>query len=328
MFKKITSTAAAVLLMAAGLSIAGATSANAVNTDATINLASTIKGATISSVGVPNRNRVAAVAGSICLTSAQAADTSGADLTSITGNAADAFVPIQTKYTDLSSFSANGMGGSTITSTTTFSQGNIIAIVVDSGPGPMPGATFFWYALNVSIDSCPSLSSPSVSGPTAEQIAAVQAAIAAAIVKAKTTLHGALKGDKAGTLAQYRDADYSVNNEKVVEKVNAAVLKLPLADRENVEKIKAVIKIENFVDLISTAATQPKVNSASVVAAGLLAKDNPYKTSVVRGLLSRDPATLNTIEKIQEAVAAELAVVKARVDRLAAIKAKIAARKK
>ena len=168
---------------------------------------------------------------------------------------------------------------------------------------------------------------------TPEQIAAAAAAqaaalLAAAIVKAKTTLHGTLQGDKPGTLDQYRAADYKVNNDKVVTKVNAAVLKLPLADRENVEKIAAIIKVENFVDLVSTPATQKRVTSKALVELGLVAVDNPNKTTIANALKKADAASLNSIEKIQEAIKAELAAVKERKDLLAEIKARIAARKK
>jgi hypothetical protein len=141
-------------------------------------------------------------------------------------------------------------------------------------------------------------------------------------------LHGTLQGDKPGTLDQYRAADYKVNNDKVVTKVNAAVLKLPLADRENVEKIAAIIKVENFVDLVSTPATQKRVTSKALVELGLVAVDNPNKTTIANALKKADAASLNSIEKIQEAIKAELAAVKERKDLLAEIKARIAARKK
>ena len=181
---------------------------------------------------------------------------------------------------------------------------------------------YYWVSITVGSGS----SSPTA--PTAQQLAAIQAAIQAAIVKAKTTLHGTLQGDKPGTLDQYRAADYKVNNDKVVEKVNAAVLKLPLADREKAEKIAAIIKVENFVDLVSTPATQKRVSSKALVELGLVAADNPNKTTIANALKKADAATLDSIEKIQEAIKAELAAVKERKDLLAQIKAKIAARKK
>ena len=185
---------------------------------------------------------------------------------------------------------------------------------------------YYWVSITVGSGS----NSPS--GQNAQQLAAaqaaIQAAIAAAIAKAKTTLHGTLQGDKPGTLDQYRAADYKVNNDKVVTKVNAAVLKLPLADRENVEKIAAIIKVENFVDLVSTPATQKRVTSKALVELGLVAVDNPNKTTIANALKKADAASLNSIEKIQEAIKAELAAVKERKDLLAEIKARIAARKK
>jgi hypothetical protein len=162
------------------------------------------------------------------------------------------------------------------------------------------------------------------SGPTAEQIAAIQAAIA----QAKVTLVELFKTDKPGTFQQYRSADYIVNNEKVVEKVNAAILKLSIADRSDASKIAAIVNLENFIDLVSTPETQKYVTGQKLVQLGLVEKTSKNKASIANKLKKIDAASLNTIEKIQEAIAAELKLFAARADRTAAIKAKIAERNK
>jgi hypothetical protein len=158
------------------------------------------------------------------------------------------------------------------------------------------------------------------SGPTAEQIAA--------IAQAKVALVELLKTDKPGTFQQYRSADYIVKNEKVVEKVNAAILKLSIADRSDVSKIAAIVNLENFIDLVSTPETQKYVTGQKLVQLGLVEKTSKNKVSIANKLKKADAASVNTIEKIQEAIAAELKVFAARADRTAAIKAKIAERNK
>lgn len=149
-----------------------------------------------------------------------------------------------------------------------------------------------------------------------------------AIAQAKVILIDLLKVDKPGTLQQYRAANYIVNNEKVVEKVNASVLKLAIEDRSNATKIEAIVKLENFIDQVSTPLTQKTVNSQDLVELGLVEKTSKNKASIANKLKKIDAASLNTIEKIQEAIAAELKVFAARADRTAAIKAKIAERNK
>ena len=166
------------------------------------------------------------------------------------------------------------------------------------------------------------------SGPSAAELAAIQAAIQAAIAQAKAVLTELFNSGKPGTFQQYRSAEYIVNNEKVVEKVNAAVLKLDVADRSDASKIAAIVNLENFIDLVSTPETQKYVTGQKLVELGLVEKTSKNKASITRMLKKADAASVNTIEKIQEAIAAELKVFAARADRTAAIKAKIAARNK
>ena len=185
---------------------------------------------------------------------------------------------------------------------------------------------------SVPAPSEPVLTPEQVAAAAAAQAAAervaIELALQAAIAKAKLTLHENLQGNKPGTFEEYKAAEYMVNNQRVVAKVNAAVLMLALADRENVEKIAAIIKVENFVDLVSTPATQKYVTSKNLVDLGLIAASNPNKTTVALALKNGNVASLNTIEKIQDAIKAELVSIQARKDRLASIKAKIAARNK
>lgn len=166
------------------------------------------------------------------------------------------------------------------------------------------------------------------SGPSAAELAAIQAAIQAAIEQAKAALTELFNSGKPASFQQYRSADYKVNNEKVVEKVNAAVLNLEVADRSDASKIAAIVNLENFIDLVSTPETQKYVTGQKLVQLGLVEKTSKNKASIANKLKKADAASVNTIEKIQEAIAAELKLIAARADRTAAIKAKIAERNK
>ena len=148
------------------------------------------------------------------------------------------------------------------------------------------------------------------------------------IAKSKVVLIDLLENSKLGTLEQYRNADLPVASIGALERVNTKILALPLGERTKFESMQKIVTIENFVDLASNAITQKKISAKDVVAAGLLPVESSYKATIAIALRKKDPTTLVTIEKIADVVEAELALIKARQDRTAAIKAKIAARNK
>ena len=149
-----------------------------------------------------------------------------------------------------------------------------------------------------------------------------------AIAAAKVVLQGVLKGDKPGTLAQYKEADFTITSEAALARVNAALLKLPADLRVKNEEIAKVVKVENLVDQISTSATQKNVTVTQLISTGFLAKENGHKSILTYLLKNRDASTLGSKENIAAVIAAETEAIKERAARLAAIKAKIAARNK
>ena len=175
---------------------------------------------------------------------------------------------------------------------------------------------------------------------TAEQIAAAAAAATlaaaieaervrqAAIAAAKVVLQGLLKGDKPGTIAQYREADFVVSSEAALARINAALLTLSADLRVKNEEIAKVVKVENLVDQISTTATQKNVTVTQLISTGFLAKENNNKSILTYLLKNREASTLGTKESIAAVIAEETEAIKARAARLIAIKAKIAARNK
>jgi hypothetical protein len=155
--------------------------------------------------------------------------------------------------------------------------------------------------------------------------ASAEAARQAAIAAAKVELFSLLKSGKIGTLNQYLAADLYVINEKTAERVNAAVLKLAVADRENIDKVKSVIKVENFIEQVSTATLQKSITALQVVELKLIPADSRNKASVTSAIEKAPAGTLTSLASVQAVVDAHLASIKARKDRTAAIKAKIAA---
>jgi hypothetical protein len=176
--------------------------------------------------------------------------------------------------------------------------------------------------------STPTVNASELAAAEATRLAAAEATRLAAIVTAKIELQGLLKIGKAGTLAQYQAADFSPINEKTVDRVNVEVLKLAVADRENADKIKAIIKTENFIEQVSTALTQKSVMALQLVEQKLIPADSRNKASVTSAIKNAPAGSFTTLASVQAVVDAHLASIKARKDRTAAIKAKIAARNK
>jgi hypothetical protein len=150
----------------------------------------------------------------------------------------------------------------------------------------------------------------------------------AAIAAAQVVLQGVLKGDKPGTIAQYSEANFTIPSEAVLTRVNAALLKMPADLRVKSDEITKVIKLESLVVQISTAETQKKVTVTHLISTGFLAKENGNKSILTYLLKNQDPLTLDSKEKIAAVITEEIAAIKARKARFAAIQEKIAARNK
>ena len=130
------------------------------------------------------------------------------------------------------------------------------------------------------------------------------------------------------TIATYTRYGYTGVTERILEKVNAKVQELPLVKRTGTTSIQEIATIENFIDRVANPATRATVSSKILITNGLLPAESPYKYSVIKGLASYSESSLNTMEKIEAAIKAEIAKAEAPKLRLAAIKAKIATRKK
>jgi hypothetical protein len=325
MLRKITSVLTAAVL-ATGISIVVAPSANASATDATLSAASTIKGVTVVSLGTPgtNPNNIGA-RGSVHISTSAAADTSnsGSFITNfVTSNSGATKIYVWKHASGQSILSSSNYNG-----TAAVSDGDVFSIYVRASGG----STYLLYAITVQVSANGSSgSSGSSSTNDAAQAAALEAERVrqVAIAAAKVVLQGLLKGDKPGTIAQYKEADFTVSSEAALARVNAALLKLPADLRVKNEEIAKVVKIENLVDQISTTATQKKVTVTQLISTGFLAKENNNKSILTYLLKNRDASSLGSKENIAAVIAEETEAIKARAARLAAIKAKIAARNK
>jgi hypothetical protein len=286
---------------------------------------STIKGVTFTK-GTRQANSTdfngggSAFMGSLTLTSAEASGT-GITMLSATGGASVRWLYVSPS---INSWSNSDINTTSNLQGVTLANGRLFEIKV-SGTGCTD-----YYRLRITVGSG---SSSSSSQQSAQQVAIANVSSGAAyemgtVAKGKATLSSQFKSNSAATVQQFSNAGYGVRNSNVAEKVSAAILKLPAADREKSEKIIEIINLENFVDRVAVLGTRTSVTSNDLVSRGLLPADSVYKYSVIQGLANYPDGSLNSMAKIEAAVKEQIAKVTASKLRTAAIKAKIAARNK
>lgn len=180
-----------------------------------------------------------------------------------------------------------------------------------------PNGANFGYEPSNPFTTLGGSSAPSV------DLAALQAAAAAAIATAKTKLVDTLKAGKPLTASDLSAADISVASLKAAERVNTKILTLPVEKRTDLAAIAVLVRTENFVDRVSNKSTQILISARDLVTENLVTVDYKNKRAVLSDILKQDASSLDSIEKVETAVKAAVAKVKARKDRTAAIIAKI-----
>jgi hypothetical protein len=330
MFKKFSSKATAIFVFVLGFSIIGSTGASA--TPLTLQA-----GGSVATVSNPNNVLRNPLTNAVLI---EITNSNSVDLFQCGG-----IVGIRSTAVDLSTSFSNGTVGSTIQSETNSSGAT--NFIYNSGTtysawcvGPTVSPYYFSSVDEIQLSFAGGLTGWAlVTGPntfiiagessgSSQSPAAAEAARQAAIAVAKVELFSLLKGGKTGTLNQYLAADLYVINEKTAERVNAAVLKLAAADRENIDKVKSIIKVENFIEQVSTATLQKSITALQVVELKLIPADSRNKASVTSAIEKAPAGSLTSMASVQAVVDAHLAAIKARKDRTAAIKAKIAAANK
>lgn len=277
-----------------------------------------IKGVAVSSLGTPNATIGSVTAGAVTITADQGASTSL--LTAFLMNVPSGFPMTRKKFSAGATPTSSDFNSAANWTTGALSDGDIVVIRVTAEDM----STSLYYKIVVTFGAAaptPSVSSTVVNA--AAEAAAAAAKHAAEVAAAKTTLVQAFKAGKPVTAADLNAADFNVTSAKAAERVATKVLALPEALRADLAKVQAIVRTENFVDKVSTQATQALVTSSDLIQEGLLNPDYKYKATIVRAIQSADPSALTSIEKVQAAVKAAEATIQARKDRLAAVIAKI-----
>ena len=161
-------------------------------------------------------------------------------------------------------------------------------------------------------------------------IAQAAAAKAAAVAKAQITLVDTFKANKPATLSDMSSSDFAISQQATVDRINKTVLDLQAKNpgiAVSIATIKDIVAKESIVEKISTAVTQGNVQTTQLVKAGLIDSTNSVKSSVMNALKTMDPTSLNTLDKLKAAIAAQTKVAQDRYARTRAIVAKIGAGK-
>jgi hypothetical protein len=178
------------------------------------------------------------------------------------------------------------------------------------------------YSLSIVDPNAPVISS----GDDSAAREAAEAARRAAVITAKATIVGTVNALKAPTLSDYRAADYAVNTQTTVDRINTQVLELqakaPAAPLTELQ-IAPIIKKESFVEYVSTEATQGYVQARQLVENAVVAADYKYKASLLRVIKGTATTNLDSYAKIKALVDAEIARIQARKDRITALTKKL-----
>jgi hypothetical protein len=164
----------------------------------------------------------------------------------------------------------NGQQTLTLAFTGTASAGTITFQIAALGSGrPASNTLSFVVGGSTPAPSTPEQIAAAAAAQAAAAAAAAAAAQAAAVARAaeiataQTSLATVLRGDKAGSLSEYRAANINITTTAALTRLNAEVLKLPAADRADFAKIKAIADKIEFDETFFNATARPSLATYS-----------------------------------------------------------------
>jgi len=128
------------------------------------------------------------------------------------------------------------------------------------------------------------------------------------------------------TIADFANKGIGTVTNKIVSKVAIELLTVPESQQGDVAVIKQLVQRVATVDKLSTPETSKSVQAADLVVINALSNSNTKKVTITSALKKLDPSSIDTFQEVLAEIAKQEAIIKARVEKLAAIKAKLAAR--
>jgi hypothetical protein len=128
------------------------------------------------------------------------------------------------------------------------------------------------------------------------------------------------------TIADFANKGIGTVTTKIVSKVANELLTVPESQQGDVAVIKQIVQRVATVDKLSTPETSKSVQAADLVAINALSNSNTKKVTITSALKKLDPSSIDTFQEVLAEIAKQEAIIKARAEKTAAIKAKLAAR--
>ena len=128
------------------------------------------------------------------------------------------------------------------------------------------------------------------------------------------------------TIADFANKGIGTVTNKIVSKVAIELLTVPESQQGDVAVIKQIVQRVATVDKLSTPETSKSVQAADLVAINALSNSNTKKVTITSALKKLDPSSIDTFQEVLAEIAKQEAIIKARAEKSAAIKAKLVAR--
>ena len=136
-------------------------------------------------------------------------------------------------------------------------------------------------------------------------------------------LLGALRTRQNPTLATYQCADIAGIEDANYLPITAKVLSLGDEARSDLGQVEVIVKRFVVVEKLSNPDSSRRVFAKDLVDIGLFEKSDLNKVAITMALRALPTSQIDTYEEIQVAIAQEVAMHKARKDRLAKVLAKV-----
>jgi enamine deaminase RidA (YjgF/YER057c/UK114 family) len=164
-------------------------------------------------------------------------------------------------------FTSTGSRSMNVSFTGTVTAGTLTFQVKEDLNNSTPASNTLSFVVGGGSTPAPTLTAAEIVAAAAAA-AAARAAEAAAIraaeiATAQTALATVLRGDKAGSLSEYRAANINITTTAALTRLNAEVLKLPAADRADFAKIKAIADKIEFDESFFNATARPSLATYS-----------------------------------------------------------------
>jgi hypothetical protein len=115
-------------------------------------------------------------------------------------------------------------------------------------------------------------------------------------------------------------------SERTIREINREILEIQIDQRSDLTKIKAIALKLITIDRLVNPITSSNVTAYDLAKIGLISESNKNKTSILSAIKKLPKSRVDSYQKLEKEIAIQESIIRARVERTAAIKARILAR--